>query len=200
LVALVGIVAVTPSMIVLAQSVQCEQVQEEPPPRPHDPARELALKINGSFTLAAVGDVMIRCAASADPDIQNGLKIIRDADIGFGNMGGNPADIPHSLRPLQGNDGNEGGGFGSKELKVMNRATNHIFDSDREGMITTGELLSEAGIAQAGTGRKCGLSDGRTVQRAGGTTSLPRSAPPETPQRILTRLQNFEALWNFDRN
>ena len=152
-----------PAMIALGQAVQSGQIQSEPLTKPRDQAKELALKINGPFTLAAVGDVMIRRPASMldDKDLQSALKIVRDADIGFGNMEGNLADIPHFQGPLRGM-------MGSKEVaadlkgmgfKMMNRANNHIFDSDREGMITTDELLSEAGIVHAGTGKN--LDDAR---------------------------------------
>src|SRR5258708_7814375 len=91
-----------PAAIVLGQSVNSGQVQSEPPTRPRDPAHELALKINGSFTLAAVGDVMIRRPASNLDDLQSALQVIRGADIGFGNLEGNLADIPHFTGPLRG--------------------------------------------------------------------------------------------------
>jgi len=57
-----GIVALLAGSVLVgrAQNAGSGQVPVEPPTRPRDPARELALKINGSFTLASVGDVMIR--------------------------------------------------------------------------------------------------------------------------------------------
>ena len=45
---------------------------------------------------------------------------------------------------------------------MMNRANNHVFDADREGMITTAELLTAAGIVHAGTGKN--LEDARAPQ------------------------------------
>lgn len=149
-----------------AQNVGSGQVPVEPPTRPRDPARELALKINGSFTLASVGDVMIRRPASMldEPAFQSAIKLLRDADIAVGNMEGNLADIPKFEGPLRGM-------MGSKEVAadlkamgfdMMNRANNHIFDSDREGMETTAELLTAAGIVHAGTGKN--LEDARAPQ------------------------------------
>src|SRR5262245_56547545 len=87
-----------------AQNVGSDQVPVEPPTRPRDPARELALKINGSFTLASVGDVMIRRPASMldDAAFQSAIKLLRDADIAVGNMEGNLADIPKFEGPLRG--------------------------------------------------------------------------------------------------
>jgi poly-gamma-glutamate capsule biosynthesis protein CapA/YwtB (metallophosphatase superfamily) len=148
------------------QNLGSGQVPVEPPSPPRDPARELAMKVQGSFTLASVGDVMIRRPASMieDPGLQSAIKILRDADIAVGNMEGNLADIPHFEGPLRGM-------MGSKEVAadlkamgfdLMNRANNHIFDSDREGMITTAELLTAAGIVHAGTGKN--LEDARAPQ------------------------------------
>jgi hypothetical protein len=152
-----------PAVIMRAQSVRSGQVQSEPPTKPRDPSRELAMKITGSFTLASVGDVMVRRPASMldDPDLQGALKLIREADIGFGNMEGNLADIPHFSGPLRGMMGSKEVAADLKNMgfKMMNRANNHIFDSDREGMITTDELLTEAGIVHAGTGKN--LDDAR---------------------------------------
>jgi len=155
--------ASVPVVIALGQAVQSGQVQSEPLTKPRDPAKELALKISSPFTLAAVGDVMIRRPASMldDKDLQSALRIIRDADIGFGNMEGNLADISHFQGPLRGMMGSKDVATDLKGMgfKMMNRANNHIFDSDREGMITTDELLSEAGIVHAGTGKN--LDDAR---------------------------------------
>lgn len=51
-----ALTACIPAAILLGQAVNSGQVQSEPLTKPRDPAHELALKINGSFTLAAVGD------------------------------------------------------------------------------------------------------------------------------------------------
>ena len=56
------------------------------------------MKIETPFTLASVGDVMIKRPASMleDPAFQGALKLLRDADVAVGNMEGNLADIPAS--------------------------------------------------------------------------------------------------------
>ena len=150
-------------LAVRGQNLQSGQVFGEPPAPPRDAARELAMKIPGTFTVAAVGDVMIKRPASlrADPTFQNAIKILRDADIAVGNMEGNLSDLPQFEGPLRGM-------MGSKEVApdlkamgfdLMNRANNHIFDSDKEGMLATIEQLDKAGIVHAGTGRN--LEDAR---------------------------------------
>jgi poly-gamma-glutamate synthesis protein (capsule biosynthesis protein) len=150
-------------LAVRGQNLQSGQVFGEPPASPRDAARELAMKITGPFTLAAVGDVMIKRPASmrAEPAFQNTIRLIRDADIAVGNMEGNLGDLPRFEGPLRGM-------MGSKEVAadlkamgfdIMNRANNHIFDSDKEGMLATIEQLDAAGIVHAGTGRN--LEDAR---------------------------------------
>jgi hypothetical protein len=139
------------------QNLQSGQVFGEPPAPPRDPARELAMKIPGAFTLAAVGDVMIKRPASSleDPAFQRAIRILREADVAVGNLEGNLSDIPRFEGPLRGM-------MGSKEVAadlramgfdLMNRANNHIFDSDKEGMLATIDQLDAAGIVHAGTGR-----------------------------------------------
>ena len=150
-------------LAVRGQNLQSGQVFGEPPAAPRDAARELALKITGPFTVAAVGDVMIKRPASmrAEPAFQNAVRLLRDADIAVGNMEGNLSDLPQFEGPLRGM-------MGSKEVAadlkamgfdLMNRANNHIFDSDKEGMLATIAQLDAAGIVHAGTGRN--LEDAR---------------------------------------
>src|SRR5437763_769781 len=53
-----------------------------------DLTQDVAMKITEPFTLASVGDVIIVRPASqvTDPGLQSALKVIRDADVGFGNF------------------------------------------------------------------------------------------------------------------
>jgi hypothetical protein len=146
-----------PAIVGRGQNLQSGQVPGEPQGRQRDRAAELAMKVPGTFTLAAVGDVMARrpLAMWADPAFQAGLQIIRDADIGFGNLEGNLADLPRFEGPLRGMMGSR---EVARDLKAMgfdmvNRANNHVFDADKEGMLSTLDLLDEAGVAHAGTGK-----------------------------------------------
>lgn len=148
---------------VSGQNLRSQQVFAEPPPPRRDFSQDLEMKITAPFTIASVGDVMIKRPASMlqDPAFQAAFSIVRDADIGVGNMEGNLADIPNFEGPLRGM-------MGSREvapdLKAMGfdllgRANNHIFDSDDEGMFSTIEQLDAAGIVHAGTGKN--LEDAR---------------------------------------
>ncbi len=152
-----------PPPTVDAQNLRSGPVFAEPPPPPRDFAQDLEMKITAPFTLASVGDVMVKRPASMleDPSFQEVFRIIREADIAIGNLEGNLSDISRFDGPLRGM-------MGSKEvasdLKAMgfdllNRANNHIFDSDDEGMFSTIEQLDAAGIVHAGTGKN--LEDAR---------------------------------------
>ena len=161
--ALLLVVTALPVLVGRGQSIQSGQVSVEPQSRPRDAAQELKLKVTAPFTLASVGDVMIRRPASMldDAGFQSAMKIIRDADIGLGNMEGNLSDVPHFEGPLRGMMGIKDVAADLKKMgfKMMNRANNHDFDSDREGMLATDALLDEAGIIHAGTGKN--LEDAR---------------------------------------
>jgi poly-gamma-glutamate synthesis protein (capsule biosynthesis protein) len=159
----VAIVVLLLGLVGRGQNLQSGQVPAEPPGAARDPARELAMKIVTPFTVAAVGDVLIKRPASMleDPAFQSAIGILRNADVAVGNMEGNLGDLARFEGPLRGM-------MGSKEvaadLKAMgfdllNRANNHIFDADKEGMFSTIEQLDAAGIVHAGTGKN--LEDAR---------------------------------------
>ena len=158
-----GLLLSHPTFVVRGQNLPSGQVPAEPPGARPDPARELALKVTGPFTLAAAGDVMIKRPASMleDPAFQSLIGHIRGADIGVGNMEGNLSDIRTFDGPLRGMMGSKEVAADLKAMgfKMMNRANNHVFDSDKEGMFATIEQLEAAGIVQAGTGKN--LEDAR---------------------------------------
>ncbi len=117
----------------------------------------MAMTIPGAFTLASVGDLIIRRPASqsADPGVQAALRLIADADLAVGNLEG-------SLSNMRDFDGPMNNFMGTHEVAadlkamgfdMMNRANNHLFDSESEGMFATNALLDEAGIKHAGTGK-----------------------------------------------
>jgi len=143
-----------------------QERQARPPSTPRQPNplmpmdRELAMKIKGSFTLTAVGDLILRTpiAPLAEPGFQNLIRHIRDADVGFANMEGPLIDqdnYPYSIG---------GAGFGgapksalatikSMGVKIMGTANNMQMDADITGMLETIRMLNEGGIIYAGTGR-----------------------------------------------
>src|SRR5687767_8262142 len=69
-----------------------------------DPVRELATKITEPFTLASVGDLIVMrpAMAFADVGLQSAIKVIRDADVAFGNFETSISDSRRFDGPLQG--------------------------------------------------------------------------------------------------
>ena len=108
------------------------------------------------YSLASVGDLIVIWPASqflADAGPQAALKIIRDADVGFSNFESLIRDEANFTGPSGGSM------VGTKEVagdpksmgfKMVNRAGNHLFDSNQEGMFATMELLDQAGVVYAG--------------------------------------------------
>jgi capsule synthesis protein PGA_cap len=128
-----------------------------------DWAQDMQMKITEPFTLASVGDMIILRPASnlSDPSFQGALKIVRDADVGFGNFESLLRDETHFQGPL-------GGMFGTKEVaadvkamgfQLVNRAGNHLMDSNQEGLFETLRYMEQAGLVYAGAGKN--LDDAR---------------------------------------
>lgn len=140
-----------------------QRFAEPPVSTPRDALTNLAMKIAAPFTLTSVGDVMVkRTGASLEgAEFQNIFKLLRDADVTFGNMEGNLADVEKFDGPLRGMMGDRDVAPSLKAMgfDLMNRANNHIFDSDKEGMFSTMAQLDAAGIVHAGTGKS--LEDAR---------------------------------------
>ncbi len=123
-----------------------------------DPARELAMKIEAPFTVAAVGDVfgaMAPITPLREPRLQDLLQIIRNADVAFANAESSIADLSRFTGPFGGLLAPKAAaadlramGFG-----IVNRANNHTHDNGIEGLFETNGLLDAAGIVHAGTGR-----------------------------------------------
>src|SRR5262249_5180739 len=123
-----------------------------------DFAQDMAMKITEPFALASVGDVIIIRPATqlADPGLQSALKVIHDADAGFGNFESLIRDENTFEGPLGGSM------VGTKEVaadlkamgfSLMNRAGNHLMDSGPEGIFETARLMDQAGLVYAGFGR-----------------------------------------------
>ena len=123
-----------------------------------DWTQDMPMKIVEPFTLASVGDVIIVRPASqlTDPALQSALKVIRDADVGFGNFESLIRDEGTFQGPLGGSMN------GTKEVaadlkamgfKLMNRAGNHLQDAGQEGLFETIRLMQEAGLVYGGVGR-----------------------------------------------
>jgi poly-gamma-glutamate synthesis protein (capsule biosynthesis protein) len=126
------------------------------------PATVPSNPIEGSFTFAAVGDLIytrpiLNAIEARSPEM---LRILRSADATFGNLEETVLD----LHGFAGSPQAESGGTWLiappqviDDVKAMGfdllaTANNHATDWGVEGMTRTIELLSEAKIAHAGTG------------------------------------------------
>ena len=129
-------------------------VAQTPPPLS---PRDMAMTIPGEFTLASVGDLMMRRPASqlGDGNVQAALRLIREADLAVGNMEGELANLRDFTGPLNGFVGTHEVAADLKAIgfDMVNRAQNHLLDSQVEGMFSTNALLDEAGIVHAGAGK-----------------------------------------------
>ena len=105
-----------------------------------DWTQDAPMKITEPFTLASVGDVIIirPASQSTDPGLQSAIKVIKDADVGFGNFESLIRDERTFNGPLAGSM------VGTKEVaadlkamgfKLMNRAGNHLVDAGRGGTV-----------------------------------------------------------------
>ena len=146
-----------PRLFLLAGLAMCSLSALAQTPVPALNSRDMAMTLTGDFTIASVGDLMMRRPASqlADADVQAALRLIRDADLAVGNMEGELANLRDFEGPLNGFVGSHEVAADLKKIgfDMVNRAQNHLFDSEAEGMFSTNALLDEAGIAHAGTGR-----------------------------------------------
>ena len=125
-------------------------------------ARELEMSTADGFTLAAVGDCIVSrpLLQLRDPNFRAVVKILRDADVTFGNLETNIIDI----RGFKGYPQAETDGWWlisspetAKDLKAMgfdllSRANNHTMDWSIEGMRQTTDWLDQAGLVHAGSG------------------------------------------------
>jgi poly-gamma-glutamate synthesis protein (capsule biosynthesis protein) len=140
-----------------------QRFAEPPVTAARDAAANLTTKVTAPFTVTTVGDVMVKRTGGAleAPEFQGLFKLLRDADVTFGNMEGNLADLERFDGPLRGmmGDRDVAPSLRSMGFDLMSRANNHVFDSDREGMYSTIAELDKAGIVHAGTGKN--LEDAR---------------------------------------
>ena len=102
----VGLAAMT--LVGYGQNTASGQRFGEPPvAAPRDAATNLAMKINAPFTVTSVGDVMVkRTGANLEaPEFQSVFRLLRDADVTFGNMEGNLGDLDRFDGPMARHDG-----------------------------------------------------------------------------------------------
>jgi len=188
--AIVGCVLCLAGVLALAQ-------QGPPAAGARDRQRELAMSVADGFTVAAVGDCIIVRPVSQTPGFAPVGRIVRDADVAFGNFEGTALDLARTPAIPQAEFGGVwiiGSPEVAKDLKaigfdVMSRANNHATDWGLEGMRQTNRALDEAGIVHAGAAehraaaraaRYFDTDKGRValISIASTFTPLSRSAPP----------------------
>jgi poly-gamma-glutamate synthesis protein (capsule biosynthesis protein) len=131
--------------------------RESPQINPLPPERDLIVKIRSPFTLAAVGDVLLRHSISqlAEPNFQSLIAHLRTADVGFGNLESPIIDYANLTNP-----GMQSGmpkvcipDLKALGISIMNCANNHSMQAGVAGLFATNAMLDESGIVHAGTGR-----------------------------------------------
>jgi poly-gamma-glutamate synthesis protein (capsule biosynthesis protein) len=126
----------------------------------------MEMKITDPFTLASVGDLIIMRPTSqlADPAFQSAIKIIKESDFAVGNFEANAGDLLHFKGPMRGFMGTKETPADVKAMgfDLVNRANNHAVESSELGLLATNELLEEAGLAYAGSGKN--LEDARAAR------------------------------------
>ena len=132
------------------------------PRRP--PGRELDTRIADGFTLAAVGDLItsrpLLPLLERDPGFAAVVKILREADITFGNFENtafDPSGFPGFPHPGRDDWALVASPAVPADLKALgfdlvSRANNHALDWGLEGMRETTRLLEGAGLVHAGVG------------------------------------------------
>ncbi|RWQ46230.1 CapA family protein [Mesorhizobium sp.] len=128
----------------------------------YDTVGSIATNVADGFTMVAVGDLIVSrpLTKGHHPGFGDVVKILRDADVTFGNM----ESLIFDIRSFQGSPQAEYGGCYHVSLpelgpdlkamgfNLMSRANNHTLDWGVEGMRETSRVLDESGIVHAGAG------------------------------------------------
>jgi len=143
------------------------QAHPAQPPTGRD-HQEFQLKTNISpgFTLTAVGDIINVRPISQVPSFIPAGKLIKDADVAFGNFEGtvvDSQDLPTWVEAETGGGAILMDPLVPPDLKkigfdLVGRANNHALDLGVVGMRLTTEALKQAGLAQAGVGMSLGTA------------------------------------------
>lgn len=119
-----------------------------------DQSAELAMKIKGSFSVVAVGDLiqMVPFSNSDDPRVQALMKVMRDADVTMANNENNIVDhltfrgtIAHMEAPRAVADD-----WANMGIDIVTKANNHSFDAGEAGLWQDFAQLQRVGIQHVG--------------------------------------------------
>ncbi|WP_354232089.1 CapA family protein [Bradyrhizobium sp. F1.4.3] len=158
----------------------------------YDTVGSLATNVADGFTIVAVGDLIVTrpLTKAQGPGFGAIVKILREADVTFGNMETNIFDI----RSFKGSPQAEYGGAYHVSLpelgpdlkkmgfNALSRANNHSFDWGVEGMRETSRALDQSGIVHAGVGENLAQAGAaRFLETARGRVALLSCASTFTP-------------------
>lgn len=158
----------------------------------YDAVGSIATNVADSFTLAAVGDLIVTRPLTKSRDTGFGaiVEVLRDADVTFGNLETNIFDI----RSFTGSPQAEYGGAYHVSLpelgpdlqamgfNVVSRANNHSLDWGLEGMRETSRVLDQNGIVHAGVGENLAQAGAaRFLETTGGRVAMVSYATSFTP-------------------
>lgn len=132
----------------------------------------------GSFTLSAVGDLMLgrrvnQRIAAADPSYELALAapVLQRADVGFGNLEvsltdqGQPVRKDYTFRAAPA----LASGLLSAGIQVVSLANNHVGDYGATGIADTVTALDLAGVAHSGAGTNAAAAGAPAMQVVHGT-------------------------------
>lgn len=149
----------------------------------YDTVGSTATNVADGFTMVAVGDLIVSRPLTRyeHPGFSDIVKILRDADITFGNM----ETLIFDIRKFKGSPEAEHGGayhISVPELgpdlramgyNIVGRANNHTLDWGLEGMRETSRVLDESGIVHAGAGENLAQAGAaRFLETARGRAAL----------------------------
>jgi hypothetical protein len=133
---------------------------------PLDKQKAMSMKIPGTFTFVAAGDLIDihPIARRDDPDIQAALNVVRGADAAAANMEANIADRRHYDGAISDHTGDSDVAADVKSMgfEIVNRANNHTTDEGTGILFETQRNLDAQGIVYAGSGRN--LAEARAAR------------------------------------
>ncbi|MER8785544.1 CapA family protein [Mesorhizobium sp. M1006] len=158
----------------------------------YDTVGSIATNVADGFTMVAVGDLILSRPLTKyqHPGFDGIIKILRDADVTFGNLETNIFDI----RSFRGSPQAEYGGaylvslpeigpdLKAMGFNLMSRANNHTLDWGPEGMRETSQVLNQNGIIHAGAGENLAQAGAaRFLETVRGRVALVSLASSFTP-------------------
>ena len=156
-----------------------------------DDVGSTATNVADGFTMVAVGDIIAsRPMTKGNDGIDAIIKILREADVTFGNMEMNIFDILNFKGSPQAEYGGAyhisvpelGPDLKAMGFNLMGRANNHSLDWGVEGMRETSRVLENSGIVHAGVGENLAQAGAaRFLETERGRVALVSFASSFTP-------------------